>query len=77
MTIEELGKMILIVVACAIVDSILKDGFREHNRLHIAAMIMASMMQNAKWGNKYSHIARMACAAADTLLNEFKKGKMK
>jgi len=58
-------------------DTILKDGFRGHNRLHIAAMIMASMMQNAKWGNKYSHIARMACAAADTLLNEFKKGGMK
>lgn len=54
-------------------DNILKGGFREHNRLHIAAMIMASMMQNAKWGDKYSHIATISCAAADALIIEVEK----
>lgn len=58
-------------------DTILKDGFHEHNRLHIAAMIMAAMMQNAKWGDKYSHIATMSCAAADALIAESEKGDTK
>lgn len=57
------------------VDTIIKDGFREHNRLHIAAMIMAAMMQNAKWGDKYSHIATISCAAADALIIEVEKNK--
>lgn len=55
------------------VDSIIKHGFKNHNRLHIAAMIMASMMQNAKWGDKYSHIARMALGATDALIAESEK----
>ena len=28
----------------------------EAERRKIAAQIMASMMQNAKWGDKYSHL---------------------
>ncbi len=35
----------------------------EAERRKFAAMIMASMMQNAKWGDKYSHIASMAVSA--------------
>lgn len=55
-------------------DNILKDSFSKERRLNIAAMIMASMMQDARWGDKYSHIANMACAAADALIAEADKG---
>ena len=55
-------------------DNILKDSFSKERRLNIAAMIMASMMQNTRWGDKYSHIANMACAAADALIAEAEKG---
>lgn len=55
-------------------DNILKNSFSKERRLNIAAMIMASMMQNAKWGDKYSHIASMSCAAADALIAESDKG---
>lgn len=58
-------------------DNILKDSFTKERRLNIAAMIMAAMMQNAKWGNKYSHIATMSCAAADVLIAESEKGDTK
>ena len=58
-------------------DTILKDGFSKERRLNIAAMIMAAMMQNAKWGDKYSHIATMSCAAADALIAESEKGDTK
>lgn len=56
-------------------DAILKDSFSKERRLHIAAMIMAAMMQNAKWGDKYSHIATISCAAADALIIEVEKNK--
>lgn len=56
------------------VDTILKDSFAKERRLNIAAMIMAAMMQNAKWGDKYSHIATISCAAADALIAEAEKG---
>lgn len=55
------------------VDTILKDSFAKERRLNIAAMIMAAMMQNAKWGDKYSHIATISCAAADALIIEVEK----
>lgn len=58
-------------------DNILKDSFTKERRLNIAAMIMAAMMQNAKWGDKYSHIATMSCAAADALIAESEKGDTK
>lgn len=47
----------------------------EVERRRIAAQIMASMMQNAKWGDKYSHIATMAVSAADALIAELNKKK--
>lgn len=47
----------------------------EAERRKIAAQIMASMIQNAKWGDKYSHIATMAVIAADALIAELNKKK--
>lgn len=47
----------------------------EAERRKIAAQIMASMMQNAKWGDKYSHIATIAVSAADALIAELNKKK--
>lgn len=47
----------------------------EAERRHIAAQIMASMMQNAKWGDKYSHIASMSVSATDALIAELNKKK--
>ena len=47
----------------------------EAERRRFAAQIMASMMQNAKWGDKYSHIASMAVTAADALIAELNKKK--
>ena len=47
----------------------------EAERRKIATQIMASMMQNAKWGDKYSHIATMAVSAADALIAELNKKK--
>lgn len=48
---------------------------KKNARQQIAAMIMASMMQNAKWGDKYSHIATIAVSAADALIAELNKKK--
>ena len=45
----------------------------EAERRKIAAQIMASMMHNAKWGDKYSHIATMSVIAADALIAELNK----
>ena len=47
----------------------------EAERRKFAAQIMASMMQNAKLGDKYSHIATMAVSAADALIKELNKKK--
>lgn len=47
----------------------------EAERRRFAAQIMASMMQNAKWGDKYRHIASMAVTAADALIVELNKKK--
>lgn len=44
-------------------------------RRKFAAQIMASMMQNAKWGDKYSHIASMSVNAAHALIAELNKKK--
>lgn len=52
----------------------------EAERRKIAAQIMASMMQNAKWGDKYSHIATMALSATDhevCIVAHFIKDKLK
>lgn len=37
------------------------------------AKMIADMMRNAKWGDKYSHIATISCAAADALIIEVEK----
>lgn len=31
------------------IDSIIKEGFREHNRLRIAAMAMQGLLSNPSW----------------------------
>lgn len=68
-------------------DNIIKDGFREHNRLHIAAMAMQGILSNADRMNKYEYVAteppcdelavvvaRNALRYADALISECKKG---
>ena len=66
---------------------ILKDGFRDHNRLHIAAMAMQGILSNADRMKKYQYVAtkppctelavvvaRNALRYADVLIAECKKG---
>ena len=66
---------------------ILKDDFRDHNRLHIAAMAMQGILSNADRMNKYEYVAteppcaelavvvaRNALRYADALISECKKG---
>lgn len=68
-------------------DTIVKGGFREHNRLHIAAMAMQGILSNADRMKKYEYVAteppyaelevvvaRKALRYADTLIVECKKG---
>lgn len=61
------------------VDNILKDGFREHNRLHIAAMAMQGLL-NATSVERFTlrispkAIAEAAFEYADALINMNKKG---
>lgn len=51
-------------------DAIIKDGFREHNRLHIAAMIMSGLLASGK----EKHSVRRALDLADALIAEAEKG---
>lgn len=66
---------------------ILKDDFRDHNRLHIAAMAMQGILSNADRMNKYEYVAteppcdelavvvaRNALRYADVLIAECEKG---
>ena len=66
---------------------ILKDSFRNHNRLHIAAMAMQGILSNADRMKKYQYVAtkppctelavvvaRKALRYADVLIAECKKG---
>lgn len=68
-------------------DTILKGGFREHNRLHIAAMAMQALLSNADRMKMYEDIAsdpfsdnltrivaRNALRYADALVAEAQKG---
>ena len=58
-------------------DSILKDGFRDHNRLHIAAMAMQGILANSHQqivDMKIDKVAELAIAAADKLIAECEKG---
>lgn len=55
-----------------IVDDILKDGFHEHNRLHVAAMAMQGMLSNTTRFSSYeiSDLVRISLNCADALLAE-------
>lgn len=68
-------------------NHILKDGFREHNRLHIAAMAMQGILSNADRMKRYEYVAteppcaelavvvaRNALRYADVLIAECEKG---
>lgn len=64
------------------VDNIIKDGFKKHNRLHIAAMIIASIMGSNDWSDYrgatnediWRNMAKTALGVADALLHEAEKG---
>ena len=74
------------VTDCHNFDTILKDSFRDHNRLHIAAMAMQGILSNAYRMKQYGEIAmhesknltqlvaRNAMRYADTLIAESEKG---
>ena len=58
-------------------DNILKEGFRGHNRLHIAAQIVAALYANhqaAKGFKSIEEIVHKALDIADTLIKESEKG---
>lgn len=63
-------------------DNILKDGFHDHNRLHIAAQIVASMIGSDDWttwrggSNKeiWHNMAKSSLEIADALIAEAEKG---
>lgn len=58
-------------------DAILKDSFREHNRLHIAAMAMQGIMTNPSQQcveMDVAAIANLSLLMADALLYETEKG---
>lgn len=58
-------------------DNILKDSFRNHNRLHIATQITASIYSNDKAASQFNSIealVRKALDIADTLIAEVEKG---
>ena len=70
------------------IDSILKDGFREHNRLYVAAMAMQGILSNQQLlkiaietyqeetgsPDMYVAVAKAAKAQADALIAESEKG---
>ena len=71
-------------------DNILKDGFHDHDRLHIAAMAMQGILSNADRMKGYEHIAtappceeltvvvaRNALRYADELIRQSGKGDSK
>lgn len=58
-------------------DNILKEGFRGHNRLHIAAQIVAALYANhqaAKGFKSIEELVRKALDITDTLIKESEKG---
>lgn len=58
------------VVKHEMVDNIIKDGFRNHNRLHVASILMAGLLA----GGKEKHPVRRALELADALTHEVKEG---
>lgn len=58
-------------------DNILKDGFRDHNRLHIAAMIAQGIMANSNPQMVDTNVERvvdLAILTADTLIKKAEGG---
>lgn len=63
-------------------DNILKDSFREHNRLHIATEIAAAIIQstdditidNKQVQKNLENVAKVAFLFADALISECEKG---
>ena len=55
-------------------DAIIKDGFREHNRLHIAAMAMAGILSYGDLADP-DEVTDMAMIYADELIEKCEKGK--
>lgn len=43
------------------VDGIIKDGFKNHNRLHIAAMAMQGLLANPYWMQTKAEVALEQC----------------
>lgn len=76
------------VVKDEMIDSIIKDGFREHNRLYVAAMAMQGILSNQQLlkiaietyqeetgsPDMYVAVAKAAKAQADALIAESEKG---
>lgn len=68
------------VTDCHDFNHILKDGFRGHNRLHIAAQIVAALYANyqaAKDFKSIEELVRKALDITDTLIKESEKGGSK
>lgn len=55
-------------------DNILKNGFREHNRLHIAAMMMQGLLADPNNNANLSETVVDALNCADALIAEVEKG---
>lgn len=60
-------------------DNIIKDGFKNHNRLNIAAMAMQGMLSNTTRFSSYeiSDLVRISLNCADALISEAEKGDSK
>lgn len=58
------------------VDTLIQRGFRDHNRLHIAAMAMQGMLSNPMRFSSYeiSDLVRISLNCADALIAECEKG---
>lgn len=62
------------------IDDIIKNSFREHNRLHIAAQIVAAIYANYQAAKGFKSIEELVCKAldiTDTLIKESEKGGAK
>lgn len=55
-------------------NHILKDGFRDHNRLHIAAMMMQGLLANPNNNANLCETVADALKCADALIAEVEKG---